>query len=130
MNEYTVTLIHPAPDNLIQKYWSSTTHFLKETKEKYQTVTKPFIDQTPENRIKWVYNILNRSSVNETYLYENSDPKQGFVLVTDLKFIEGKPETLYLIAISHDKTLKSLRDLDGSHLELLEDIRRKGYEEI
>ena len=49
--------------------------------------------------MQWVYNILNHSSENETYLYEDNDPLNGFVIVTDLKFIQGNAETLYLITI-------------------------------
>lgn len=57
------------------------------------------------------------------------DPQNGFILLPDYKW-NGQNETMYLLAIVMDKSLKSLRDVNGTHLPLLENIRTKSIEAI
>jgi m7GpppX diphosphatase len=42
----------------------------------------------------------------------------------------GKIESLYMLAIVHQKNLESLRSLSGSHIELLDNIRNKSFAAI
>lgn len=63
-------------------------------------------------------------------MFEDDDEDRGFVLVPDLKWDGTTQATLYCIAIVRKRGIKSLRDLDQSHLPLLRNIRQKGYQAL
>lgn len=42
----------------------------------------------------------------------------------------GKEESLYMLAIVHQKNIESLRSLTGTHIKLLENIRDKSLAAI
>lgn len=73
-----------------------------------------------------MYNILDKKTESERIVFEDSDPTKGFVLLPDLKWDGIQVENLYLVAIVHDQSLRSIRDLNGKHLGLLENIRDSG----
>lgn len=75
---------------------------------------------------QWVYNILDHKSETERIVYENTHPSDGFVLLPDLKWDGKQVETLYLLAICHDRSIKSIRDLKQQHLALLNNILNEG----
>lgn len=76
--------------------------------------------------IQWVYNILERKSEAERIVCEDTDPINGFTLVPDLKWDGTTLETLYLLAIARVHDIKSIRDLNETHLPLLKNIQEKG----
>ncbi|CAL1287878.1 unnamed protein product [Larinioides sclopetarius] len=80
--------------------------------------------------IQWVHNILEHKSEAERIVFEDPDPQLGFVLLPDLKWDESEKSSVYLIAICHTKDVKSLRDLNASHLPLLKNIRKKALDAI
>lgn len=59
-------------------------------------------------------------------MHNNPCEKEGFILVPDLKWDGLTKETLYLLAIVRQRGIKSLRDLDETHLPLLKRIRVEG----
>lgn len=63
-------------------------------------------------------------------VFEDTDTESGFVLLPDLKWDGKTIETLYLIAITHRRNIKSLRDLSANELPLLKNIRDKGITAI
>ena len=63
-------------------------------------------------------------------MFEDEDPVNGFVLLPDIKWDQKQLENLYLVAICHKHGIKSLRDLDRSHLPLLKNILSKGEVKI
>ena len=69
---------------------------------------------------------MDGKSEQDRIAYNNKCEKEGFVLVPDLKWDGLTKETLYLLAIVRQKGIKSLRDLNGSHLHLLKRIRDEG----
>ena len=73
-----------------------------------------------------MYNILEKKAEVERVVFEDNDPETGFVLLPDLKWDQKQIENLYLVAIGHRQGIKSLRDLDRSHLPLLRNILLKG----
>lgn len=79
---------------------------------------------------QWVYNILDHKSESERIVFEDPDPEIGFVLLPDLKWNGTTLDTLYLLAITHKRGIKSLRDLNESHLPLLLNIKEKGAKAI
>lgn len=80
--------------------------------------------------MQWVYNILEKKAEVERIVYEDEDPVTGFVLLPDIKWDQKQLENLYLVAICHTHGIKSLRDLDRSHLPLLKNILTKGEVKI
>ena len=76
--------------------------------------------------LQWVYNILEKKAEAERVVFEDPDPVTGFVLLPDLKWDQKQLENLYLVAICHEHGIKSLRDLNKSHLPLLKNILLKG----
>lgn len=76
--------------------------------------------------LQWVYNILEKKAEAERVVFEDPDPVTGFVLLPDLKWDQKQLENLYLVAICHADGIKSLRDLNKSHLPLLKNILLKG----
>ncbi|KAG2769403.1 hypothetical protein PC129_g4974 [Phytophthora cactorum] len=122
---YKVNLVYPATERHVQKHTDQNFHMVVETKETYQTITKPFIDSIPAENIEWVYNILDHKSETERVIYEDTNPRDGFILLPDFKWSDpSNLESLYCLAIVHDRSLRSLRDLTGSHLKLLQSIRK------
>ena len=57
---------------------------------------------------------------------KDADPDTGFILLPDMKWDGHQIEDLYLVAIVHTRSLRSLRDLTDKHLPLLRNIRDKG----
>lgn len=78
--------------------------------------------------LQWVYNILDHKAEQDKIVYEDKNNDTGFVLVNDLKW-DGQPDTLKLIALSVKK-IRSMRELNASHLPLLKNIRDAGTREI
>jgi m7GpppX diphosphatase len=72
---------------------------------------------------------LEHKTEEERIVFEDPDPKNGFILLPDMKW-DGKVESMYLLAIMHQKDIKSIRDLNGSHIELLENVVEKGLAAI
>lgn len=75
---------------------------------------------------QWVYNILEHKKESDRILYEDPDKETGFIILPDLKWDGKQVEELYLTAICHARNLKSIRDLNASHLPLLKKILEKG----
>ncbi|XP_015757633.1 PREDICTED: m7GpppX diphosphatase-like [Acropora digitifera] len=123
------TIIHPATAKHLDKYSAQSLHFLYETPQDYEAITLPFIEELSFS-IQWVYNILEKKAEVERIVFEDEDPVNGFVLLPDIKWDQKQLENLYLVAICHKHGIKSLRDLDRSHLPLLKNILTKGEEAI
>ncbi|OWZ13943.1 Scavenger mRNA-decapping enzyme DcpS [Phytophthora megakarya] len=57
---YKVNLIYPATETHVWKHTDQDFHMVVETKATYQTITKPFIENIPVEKMEWVYNILDQ----------------------------------------------------------------------
>lgn len=123
------TIIYPATAKHLDKFSSRNVHFVQETPDVYKSITLPFIEEKSFS-IQWVYNILEKKAEVERVVFEDNDPETGFVLLPDLKWDQKQIENLYLVAIGRRREIKSLRDLDRSHLPLLKNILLKGQEAI
>ncbi|XP_028315644.1 m7GpppX diphosphatase [Gouania willdenowi] len=129
LNEIKTTVIYPATEEHLKKYRSHQSFLVEETGDDYQSITLPYI-QSRTFSIQWVYNILEKKAEAERIVYEDPDPKVGFTLLPDLKWDQKRVVNLYLIAIVHQRGIKSLRDLTEEHLPLLQNILKKGKEAI
>ena len=122
--ELKVSIIYPATEKHILKFTQQAMHLIQETPEIYDKVTLPYLAKE-QFSIDWVYNILEHKQEVDKIVYEDSD----FILLPDYKW-NGQKESLYLLAITTDRNIKSIRDLNESHLPLLESILTKSLEVI
>ncbi|KAL9979122.1 hypothetical protein ACROYT_G016734 [Oculina patagonica] len=123
------TVIYPATAKHLDKFSAHHVHFVYETAADYKSITLPFLEEQSFS-IQWVYNILEKKAEMERVVFEDSDPATGFVLLPDLKWDQKQIENMYLVAICHTHGIKSIRDLNQSHLPLLKNILLKGQEAI
>ncbi|CAG0924651.1 unnamed protein product [Notodromas monacha] len=108
------TFIHPATEKHVAKYTRQEDIF-----------------QYSENQyFSWVYNILEGKSEAERVCFRDDHPEDGFIMAPDLKWNGDNVEELYLLAIVNRHGIKSIRDLTGEHIPLLENILKKGTETI
>ncbi|KAJ9579719.1 hypothetical protein L9F63_004645 [Diploptera punctata] len=128
-NGVKATVIHPATEKHIIKYLSQEIHLIEETAELYKSITLPFLENETFS-IQWVFNILEHKKEADRIIFEDPSPDIGFILLPDLKWDAKQVEDLYLIAIVHQKDIKSLRDLNDKHLPLLKNIKEKGIKTI
>lgn len=129
INGVKTSIIYPATEKHIAKFSQQEVHIVLETPELYQKLTLPHLEKEQFN-LQWVYNILEGQSEQDRIVYDNKCERDGFVLVPDLKWDGLTKETLYLLAIVRRRGIKSLRDLDGSHLPLLKRVRDEGKKKI
>ncbi|XP_053969581.1 m7GpppX diphosphatase [Anastrepha ludens] len=122
LNAIKTTVVYPATEKHIEKYSITQKYLITETPELYEQLTLPYITSSHFS-LDWVYNILEHRQETERIVYEDSDPETGFVLLPDLKWDGKTLETLYLLAIVHKHDIKSLRDLNSTHLPLLYNLR-------
>jgi m7GpppX diphosphatase len=129
LNGVKTTIIHPATNKHIDKYLPQKFHILEESYADYMKLTVPYIESSQFD-IEWVYNILEHKKEADRIVFEDEDPDLGFILLPDLKWDQKQNTNLYLVAIIKKRDIKSLRDLTGDHLPLLENIRTKATEAI
>ncbi|KAL6260141.1 hypothetical protein P5V15_007676 [Pogonomyrmex californicus] len=122
-NGMQATVIYPATQTLIDKYKKQQTYMIDETYELYQQVVLPYIESMSLS-YEWITNILEHKAEQDNIIYEDSDKNTGFVLVTDFKW-DKQTDTLKLLALPFQK-IRSLRELNESHLPLLKNIRDAG----
>lgn len=120
-----VNLIYPATEKHIQKYQTQKLHMIEETREIYLEKVAPFFETQKGARIQWVYNIIFHGKESESFIYNDPDTKNGFVLLPDMKWDKRTMSALYLVAIVRRTDIASVRDLTGAHIEYLEDILAK-----
>nr|CAB3236413.1 m7GpppX diphosphatase-like [Phallusia mammillata] len=127
-NDIKATIIYPASEKHLRKYRKQDIFVVKETKEDYNMITKPYVEQQFVDKIfniQWVYNILDHKAEMERIIFEDQNEETGFVLLPDMKWDTKDADSFYAIALPRKRGLKSLRDLDESHVEMLKNMRSK-----
>lgn len=128
-NSVHIQLIYPATPAHIAKYSEQQMFLLRETYEDWQTLTSKYLE-TAKFSIQWVFNILEHKTESERILFEDADPVNGFIILPDMKWDGKTMENMYCLAIVHQKGIRSLRDLNASHLSLLANIQAKSLKAI
>ncbi|KLO12332.1 scavenger mRNA decapping enzyme [Schizopora paradoxa] len=118
-----INIIFPATEVHIRKYTKQSTLMVQETPEIYERIVKPYIASFPASRTQWVEHILRGVSEADKVLYRDDSPQYGFVLLPDMKWDLTNISTLYLVAISLNRGIRSLRDLKKEHLGMLRSIK-------
>jgi m7GpppX diphosphatase len=117
----------------------------------YQRIVKPYIDTFPPSRTQWfvslarplaplspstnhspvrfyrIDEIISGRSEAEKVLFRSppsADPF-GFLILPDMKWDLTNVASLYLVALMLGPDIKSLRDLNRSHIPVLRSIRRE-----
>ncbi|XP_037636973.1 m7GpppX diphosphatase [Sebastes umbrosus] len=129
LNEIKTTVVCPATEKHLKKYQRQESFLVEETGEDYQSITLPYI-QKQSFSVQWVHNILEKKAEADRIVFEDPDPKVGFVLLPDFKWDQKQVDDLYLIAIIHQRDIRSLRDLTSEHLPLLQNVFQKGKEAV
>ncbi|XP_076595370.1 m7GpppX diphosphatase [Chaetodon auriga] len=129
LNEIKTTVVCPATEKHVKRHQRQESFLVEETEGDYRSITLPYI-QEQSFSVQWVYNILEKKAEADRIVYEDPDPEVGFVLLPDLKWDQKQVDDLYLIAITHQRDIRSLRDLTSGHLPLLQNILQKGEEAI
>jgi len=128
-NVISTNIVKPATQKHIEKYTHKQAHLLYETAHDYENITKPHLESKAFS-IDWVYNILEHKKESERIVFEDPDPDTGFILLPDFKWDGKQTDDLYLIGIVHRRDIKSIRDLNANHLDLLKNILKKGLDAI
>lgn len=118
-----LTLIHPATSAHISKYTQQSRSFFAETPSVYKNIVHPYIHKQSEARIKWIENAINGHSEQDKLIYADRDSRDGFLLFPDSKWDQTSMSSLYLLALTIGRDIKSLRDLTSEHLPLLKNIK-------
>jgi len=126
LSEYKVDITFPATDLHIKKAQAQKLVIVSESAEDYNNVLLPFITSLPESRLQWVYNILEKKKEVERMIFHDPDSMTGFMLHPDQKWDCTDLETLYCVAIVNRRDLQSIRDLNASHIALLENVYKQG----
>jgi len=125
LNSVKATIIHPATAKHVSKFSAKTPILIEETAEIYASVTLPYIQESRFDN-QWVYNILEHKKEADRIVFEDPDPVTGFILIPDLKWDCRTISNLYLTGIVFARNIKSIRDLTGDHLPLLNNILVNG----
>src|SRR6266576_1121572 len=143
-------VLNNSPLFLVQ-YSNQQVHIVRETPALYERIVKPYIDAFPASRTQWsvwpvacsavlsiahrfkrfhkyrIDEIISGRSEAEKVLFRSppeADPF-GFLILPDMKWALADLASLYLVALTLLPNIKSLRDLNLSHLPLLRSIRRE-----
>ncbi|KAI0280411.1 scavenger mRNA decapping enzyme [Russula aff. rugulosa BPL654] len=122
-----INVIYPATDVHVRKYSKQQVHIVRETPALYERIVKPYIDAFPASRTQWIDDIISGRSEAEKVLFRSppeADPF-GFLILPDMKWDLANLTSLYLVALTLLPNIKSLRDLNLSHLPLLRSVRRE-----
>ncbi|KAG1669567.1 hypothetical protein FOA52_006340 [Chlamydomonas sp. UWO 241] len=121
----TIDVCHPCTDKHIAKAEEQEMHMVSESAAQYASHTAPFVASMLASRLKWVYNILEKTAEAERLVFEDPDPETGFMLHPDLKWDQTTNNQLYCLALATRRGVPSLRSLTAEHLPLLRHIRER-----
>ncbi|KAI0674140.1 scavenger mRNA decapping enzyme [Trametes maxima] len=125
-----VNIVHPATEVHVRKYSRQEVAIVHETPALFRRIVQPYITAFPPSRTQWVENILNGVSEADKILFRDPDPESGYVLLPDMKWDLTTLSSLYLVAISLNRSIRSLRDLNKTHLGMLRSIRQKAAQVV
>ncbi|CAO1365800.1 unnamed protein product [Diamesa serratosioi] len=118
LNKLKSSIIYPATEKHINKYSKHESYLVLETPEMYENSVLKHLE-SEQFSLEWVYNILEHKKEVERIVLEDNDPENGFILLPDFKWDGKTKETLYLLAIIQNRSIKSIRDLRENHIPLL-----------
>jgi len=109
-------IICPAKDDDFKKYCQKDLIKILETPEMYYTNIYPKIIK---QNLNWINNIMSGTKESEHVIYNDND----IILIPDLKWNNKIIDDMYYLVIFKNNNLKSIRDLDQTHLPLLDKVK-------
>lgn len=80
-----ITLIYPATETHVRKYSQQNMRMVTETPDIYRDSVIPYVEgKRVGGRLNWVYNILEHKAESDRIIVEDTDEKNGFILLPDL----------------------------------------------
>jgi m7GpppX diphosphatase len=73
-------------------------------------------------RSQWIYNIIDGAAEQSDIIYMDED----IIIIPTYTWANSDVEKLHVLAIVKDKNLRTIRDLNQSHIELLKKIKNIG----
>jgi m7GpppX diphosphatase len=120
---HEITIIYPATKTDVNRARPSVKKMVIETQQIYEDQIKPNIHRQD---LTWIQNIFDKKSETDRILYEDDQ----FVILPDLKWSGDDMNKIYYLAIVKDKRIKSIRDLNESHIDLLNNVNNIGLNAI
>lgn len=112
---YEIIIVYPVLEEDYIKYLYKRKRII-ETPEMYINDVYPKIINQD---LTWIDNIVNGIKETESIIYSDDN----IVIIPDLKWSSGKIEDMYYLVIFKNKNLRSIRDLNQSHLALLNNVK-------
>ena len=81
-----------------------------------------FISTYDKSRDQWIYNIIDGIAETSDILYVDED----IIIIPTYTWNKSDVEKLHVLAIVKDKNLRTIRDLNQSHIQLLKNIKNIG----
>ena len=117
---------YPAPPRVVASL-STSYVLITETPSTYLSIHLPYITSLLQgSHLDWVVNVIEgRSEVDRVLFASPSPSPHAFTLVAQPEWDLTSTGALHAIAILHDRSLRSLRDLTAAHLPMLAELRRE-----
>jgi len=90
---------------------------IRETYEDY----KKFINNYNNNRDKWIYNIIDGISEQESIIYKDD----LCIIIPTYTWNKINIDKLHILCIPTDKSLRCIRSLNSNHINLLEHMKEE-----
>lgn len=75
---------------------------------------------------QWIYNILDGTAEQDAILHRDDQ----MLVIPDYKWDGKDKKKMHILTLPYDRTLRTIRDLNGSHVGLLEHCKTKTLEVI
>ena len=103
----------------IKKYSKKQFSLITETRERYETIVRPYIEKNQLNA-QWVYNIIDGKSERERILLETDQ----FIILPDIMWDGKSIDSLHILGLAKSH-IHSIRDLKPEHIPMLESMLEK-----
>jgi len=99
----------------------------RETAQDFAQITETFISDLPAKKTQWIHDILDGKKEQDRVLL--SDGSFVTVMQPSWKDVNDSKNMFYLVLLRAERgELRSLRDLNGSHVAMLKDMEEKCYD--
>jgi len=118
---YMIRVDAPTTDELKSGDLTSVRTIKAETYEEYLLKKS----KIPVKNTKWIYNIVDKVSEQDRILFRNDE----FIIIPTFTW-NNDVSKLHVLGIVTDKQISTIRDLNSSHIPLLQSVMVFGYDQI
>ena len=119
-NIIDIEFIYPINEKVIDKHRKVFYELFKETYEIYLNKTLPYINSFDKSHVQWIHNILEGKA--EKILIQTKD----FIIKKNYKYVNNDNILDFIGFPFNGDNIRSLRDLNETHLPLLESFYNDG----